>query len=101
MKLQCGYIPGTNSMCQHPIQNVKFWGTNWKTCFIIQNGKIIHNITNNNEIVKVEQVLNNLYEIELQVNGQVVFKYEYLYYVDLIFDSQIEYEISNEIIVDH
>ena len=26
MKLQCGYIPGTQSLCYHPIKNIKFWG---------------------------------------------------------------------------
>lgn len=101
MKLQCGYLPGTNSMCYHPIQNVKFWGDNWKTCNIVLDGKIIKTITNNNQTVIVEQELNNSYGIELKVNGQKIYEHFYVYYVDLVFDSQPEYELIESMIVDH
>lgn len=101
MKLQCGYLPGTNSMCYHPIQNVKFWGDNWKTCNIVLDGKTIKTITNNNQTVIVEQEHNNSYEIEFKVNEQTIYKQRYLYFVDLIFDSPPEYELIDSMIVDH
>ena len=101
MKLQCGYLPETKSSCYHPIKNVKFWGKNWKSCQVILDGKIIFTITNNNQPVTVEQTQNNSYGIELKVNGQKIYEYNYLYCVDLVFDSTPDYELIDSMIVDH
>lgn len=101
MKLQCGYLPGTRSMCYHPIKNIKFWGENWKTCQVVLDDKIIFVISNNNRTVTIEQEHNNSYDIELKVNEQTIYKQRYLYFVDLIFDSPPEYELIDSMIVDH
>jgi hypothetical protein len=101
MNLQCGYIPGTESMCYHPIQNIDFWGSNWNNCQILLNGKTLHTIINNNKKFTVEQSLNNSYGIELQVNGQKIYEHRQLYYVDLVFDSAPDYELIESMIVDH
>ena len=101
MKLQCGYIPGTKSMCYHPIKNVKFWGSSWTTCRILLNNKTLHTINNNNNTITVEQITNDSYGIELQVNGQKIYEDPHLYYVDLVFDSTPNYELIDSMIVDH
>jgi len=101
MKIQCGYIPGTNSSCYHPIKNVKFWGENWNDCQVILNGKNIHTIKNNNQPFTVELVSNISYGIELRVTGQKIYEHPQLYHVDLVFDSIPEYELIESMIVDH
>jgi len=107
MKLQCGYLPGTNSLCYNPIQNVKFWGNTWKSCQFILDDKIIYTLTNNhvnnNKSYLIEQHKNNSDKIELRVNGQKVYDQKYLYCVDIVFDSdsQPEYELIESMIVDH
>ena len=100
MNLQCGYLPETKSSCYHPVQNVNFWGSNWKTCQVILDKKTLHTITNNNKKFTVEQTLNNSYGIELRVNGQKIYEHPQLYYVELIFDSTPDYELIQTIIVD-
>lgn len=102
MILQCGYLPGTNSMCYHPIQNVSFWGVNWSTCNIILNNKIIYTIQNNGSTKYViEQISNDDYKIELKVNNNKIYQHGQLYYVDLEFDFSPEYELVESLIVDH
>lgn len=100
MNLQCGYIPGTQSMCYHPVQNVTFWGNNWTNCHIILNGKIIHTIKNNNKRFEVSLTSNNN-NIELRVNDSIVHAQHQLYYVDLKFDSSPFYVLTKSMIVDH
>ena len=101
MKLQCGYLPGTDSACYHPIQNVKFWGNAWKECKIIYKDQVVHTVTNNNQPFLIELGHNDSYGIELKVNGEKIYEYRYLFYVDLVFDSQPEYELIESMIVDH
>jgi hypothetical protein len=101
MNLQCGYLPETKSSCYHPVQNVNFWGSNWKTCQVILNEKTLHTITNNSRKITVEQSINNSYGIELRVNGQKIYEHPQLYYVELVFDSPPEYELIKSMIVDH
>lgn len=101
MKLQCGYLPGTNSMCYHPIQNLKFWGVNWKTCQVILDEKPIHTITNNQQSYLVELTHNNSYKCELKVNDKKIYEHPHLFFVDLVFDFEPEYELIKSMIVDH
>ena len=102
MKLQCGYIPGTQSMCYHPIKNIKFFGSNWLTCTVIIHGKIITVIKNENvPVIIKQQYQNNTYVLELTVNNKSVYSQQYLFHVDLEFTGTPEYEMINDMIVDH
>jgi hypothetical protein len=101
MNIQCGYLPGTNSSCYHPIQNVKFWGKNWKTCKVILGETTIYTIINNQQSYLVEQTSNDQYKIELKINGQKIYEYNYLYFVNLVFDQTPQYELEKSMIVDH
>ena len=102
MKLQCGYIPGTQSMCYHPIKNIKFWGSSWSTCTVSVNGKILKVIVNENvPVTIIQKHKNGEYLIELTVNGESIYEQQYLYHADLEFEGIPEYELSDNMIVDH
>jgi len=102
MILQCGYIPGTDSQCYHPVQNVEFWGSEWTVCKVILNGSIIGTINNLKEIINVSIVPNQkLHSIDLQVNQKKIYGDPQLYYVNLEFDGNPEYKLFKSMIVDH
>jgi hypothetical protein len=104
MKLQCGYIPGTQSMCYHPIKNIKFWGSAWSTCTVSLNGKILKVIVNENVPVTIIQKYKDgayLNLIELTINEESIYDQKYLYHVDLEFEGIPEYELLDNMIVDH
>ena len=102
MKLLCGYLPNTPSSGYfYPIQTIKFWGIQWKKCVVNLDGKIIAIISNQNEPVHIDQRQTNDYSIELTVNGNVIHSQRRLFYVELDFDEDPEYELIESMIVDH
>jgi hypothetical protein len=101
MKLQCGYLPGTDSMCYHPIQNLKFWGKSWNICNFVLNGETIYTLENNNLVYNINFGHFNSYNIGIQINNENIYEQHQLYYIDLEFDFEPEYEIIKSMIVDH
>jgi len=83
-KTLCGYLPGTNSVRIHPIQNIKLTPTNnWTDAEIYYEDKLIHTINNFFQTYLIELKVNSDNKINLVVNNKIIMSDHHLFYVEL------------------
>jgi hypothetical protein len=80
-----GYMPGTNSVRNHPIKNIIIQPNGWTKFILEVNGKTFDFENKNNNELVFDMHDDNSYKIGLYVNNNQIYQNTYIFHYTLNF----------------